>query len=183
MRIFRVTTRIKSPLATAPCCIHAVVIRPRSAFSRKEMPEQIRGERDLSCAGCAVDGPPERRRSDGGKPEGWAQWIAPSLASVQGWTVDKPRSHFANSEGRKPVERRFGVAFLWAIFLWPSKERWLARWKRVKNGRDAALRRSVLWMRKFPSKVTGPLPSQGRRAVFGASVGYARESDSLARGE
>ncbi len=65
----------------------------------------------LGCAGCAVNGPPERRRSGVGKPGGWLAGMRASLASVHGWTVDKPRSHFANSEGRKPVERRFGVAF------------------------------------------------------------------------
>ena len=156
----RVTARIKSPSATAPALHYLLHPCSRHSPSGHLLPQSGRrkfnsnangcgGPLLLGCAGCAVNGPPERRRSDGGKPEGWAQWIAPSLASVQGWTVDKPRSHFANSEGRKPVERRFGVAFLWAIFLWPRKERWLARWRRVKNGRDAALRRSVLSKRKF----------------------------------
>ena len=62
----------------------------------------------LCCAGYAVIGSPERRRSGGGKPAGWLAGMRASLASVHGWTVDEPRSHFANSEGRKPVERRFG---------------------------------------------------------------------------
>ena len=68
-----------------------------------------------------------------------------------------------------PGDRCIGVAFLWAMFLyvgllpstlrasfavraapaaqWPLKERWLARLRRVKNGRDAALQRSVLFKR------------------------------------
>ncbi len=69
------------------------------------------------------NGPPERRRSDAGKPGGWAQWIAPSLASVQGWTVDKPRSRFADSQGRMPVERRLGVAFSLVTLLLATQEK------------------------------------------------------------
>ncbi len=37
------------------------------------------------------------------------------------------RSRVAQSQGRMPGDRCIGVAFLWAMFLWPHKERWLAR--------------------------------------------------------
>ncbi len=63
-----------------------------------------------------------------------AQWIAPSLASVQGWTVDKPRSRFANSEGRMPGERRFGVAFLLVTFS-------LAKQREVTRSPEASEKR------------------------------------------
>ncbi len=95
----------------------------RARQSQSQRQRQRRNLLRLGCAGCAVNGPPERRRSDVGKPAGWAQWIAPSLASVQGWTVDKPRSRFADSEGTKPVERRFGVAFSLVTLLLATQEK------------------------------------------------------------
>ena len=115
--------------ATSTSCIHPVVIplrAPPPAVREKEIQrrrECTRGTASSWLRRMRSNGPPERRRSGVGKPTGWAQWIAPSLASVQGWTVDKPRSRFADSEGRKPGERRFGVAFSLVTLLLATQEK------------------------------------------------------------
>ena len=48
----------------------------------------------------ALAGAPLKRRAGGGKPAGWFAGMRTSLASVHGWTVDKPRNPPADLAGR-----------------------------------------------------------------------------------
>jgi len=62
---------------------------------------------------AALPGPPLKRRVGEGKPAGWFAWIRTSLASVHGWTVDKPRSPHAGFPGMdaRKARKRGGLLF------------------------------------------------------------------------
>jgi hypothetical protein len=49
------------------------------------------------------------------------------LPPRQGWRVGKPGRPARTFRPWMDEKRSTGVAFLWATFLWPCKERWLAR--------------------------------------------------------
>ena len=56
------------------------------------------------------------------QPEGWPAWMPASLASVHGWTVDKPRSPDANLLGPKAREaRKAGWPFSWLLLFGHAK--------------------------------------------------------------
>ncbi len=71
---------------------------------------------------AALPGAPLKRRAGGGKPAGWFAWMRTSLASVHGWTVDKPRNPAADLAGRDARKaRKRGVVFSWVLLFWTSK--------------------------------------------------------------
>jgi hypothetical protein len=61
----------------------------------------------------ALPGAPLKRRAGEGKPAGWFAWMRTSLASVHGWTVDKPRSPHADFPGMdaRKARKRGGLLF------------------------------------------------------------------------
>jgi hypothetical protein len=62
-----------------------------------------------------------------------------SLASVHGWTVDKPRNPTADFPGRKPGKRVSGVSFSLGYFSFgQAKEKYLALRRRMKALRSDA---------------------------------------------
>ena len=62
---------------------------------------------------AALLGPPLKRRAGEGKPAGWFAGMRTSLASVHGWTVDKPRSPHADFPGMdvRKARKRGGLLF------------------------------------------------------------------------
>ena len=78
-------------------------------------------------AGCAPIGAPRTRRADDGKVRRMAHRKCASSPQAHGCAFGEPRRPLANPEHRMCEGRVRGVAFLWATFLWPRKERWLAR--------------------------------------------------------
>ena len=57
------------------------------------------------------------------QPGGWFAWMLTSLASVHGWTVDKPRSPTADLADRMSARRVSGVLFLFGYFLFEHAKR------------------------------------------------------------
>ncbi len=169
-----------------PCSRHPPCRAPSPVAREKETSEQSRSVRESASSWLRTmrsEWAPYvaatwRRDS----PQGGRKGLRPVRRQSRDGLSANPWSRVAQSEGRMPEDRCIGVAFLWAMFLyfgllpyalrasyavraapaaqWPHKERWLARLRRVKNGMDAALRRSVKRQASPPrgDKRLKPLP-------------------------
>src|SRR5690348_2870150 len=73
------------------------------------------------------NGAPRARRAVDGKVRRMARRMRASSPQAQGCAVGEPRRRSRTRSTWMCGGRVRGVAFLWATFLWPRKERWLAR--------------------------------------------------------